>query len=122
MTTVLLVDDHHMIRAGLAALIGAADDLEVVGEASDGELAVARALTVRPDVVLMDLSMPVLDGVEATRRILAELPATRVIILSADTQRADDALAAGAVGYLLKEGDPRDLLAALRSAVRGTSQ
>jgi DNA-binding NarL/FixJ family response regulator len=122
MTTVLLVDDHYMVRAGLAALIGAADDLEVVGEASDGELAVARALTVRPDVILMDLSMPVLDGVEATRRILAELPATRIVILSADTQRAGEAMAAGAVGYLLKEGDPRDLLAALRSAAQGTSQ
>jgi DNA-binding NarL/FixJ family response regulator len=122
MTTVLLVDDHYMVRAGLAALIGAADDLEVVGEASDGELAVARALTVRPDVILMDLSMPVLDGVEATRRILAQLPATRIVILSADTQRAGEALAAGAVGYLLKEGDPRDLLAALRSAAQGTPQ
>jgi DNA-binding NarL/FixJ family response regulator len=121
-TRVLLVDDHQLVRAGLAGLIDAADDLEVCGQAADGEQAVAAALADPPDVVLMDLSMPVLDGVEATRRLLAALPTARVLVLTsfAETARVQDALRAGAVGYLLKDSEPETLLAAVRSAARGS--
>ena len=119
--TVLLVDDHQLVRAGLAALLGSSPGLVVVGEASDGREAVELVRSLAPDVVLMDLSMPVLDGVEATRQVLVERPATHVVVLTSfsDRERVSDALAAGAVGYLLKDCDPRDLLAAVRSAAAG---
>jgi DNA-binding NarL/FixJ family response regulator len=118
---VLLVDDHQMVRAGLATLLAATDDIVVVGQAGDGGEAVAVAAQTRPAVVLMDLSMPVLDGVEATRRILEDQPGTKVVVLTSfsDNDRVSDALAAGAVGYLLKDCDPADLLAAVRSAAAG---
>ncbi len=118
---VLLVDDHQLVRAGLAGLIDAADDLEVCGQAADGEQAVSQAVATSPDVVLMDLSMPVLDGVEATRRLLAEVPSARVVVLTsfAETARVHDALRAGALGYLLKDSEPHTLLAAVRSAASG---
>lgn len=121
MITVLLVDDHHLVRAGLAALLETAEDLNVVGQAADGRQALDLARVHHPDVVLMDLSMPVLDGVEATRQLLVDLPATYVVILTSfsDRERVGEALAAGAVGYLLKDCDPRDLLAAVRSAAQG---
>ncbi|MEZ5117492.1 MAG: response regulator transcription factor [Candidatus Nanopelagicales bacterium] len=108
MTTILLADDHGLVRAGLVSLLQSTDDLRVVGQASDGEQAVAQALELRPDVVLMDLSMPVLDGVEATRRVVAQLPETHVVVLTSfsDRERVDLALRAGAVGYLLKDCDP----------------
>ena len=117
MTTVLLVDDHQLVRAGLAGLLDSADDLEVVGEAADGQQALELAADLTPDVVLMDLSMPVLDGVEATRRLLADNPAAKVVVLTSfsDQPRVADALAAGAVGYLLKDCEPRDLMAAVRA-------
>jgi len=120
---VLIVDDHPVVRAGLVALVGGAADLRVVGEARDGEEAVRLATQLRPDVVLMDLSMPVLDGVGATARLLAEQPGCAVVVLTsfADQSRVVDALAAGAVGYLLKDSDPRDLLAAVRSAAEGNA-
>lgn len=120
-TRVMLVDDHPLVRAGLAALIGAAADLEVVAEATGGESAAAVAAASRPDVTLMDLSMPVVDGVEATRQVLAACPATRVVVLTSfhETARVGEALRAGAVGYLLKDSDPADLLSAIRSAARG---
>ena len=113
MIGVLLVDDHHLVRSGLASLLETTDDLRVVGQAADGAQAVRMAPELRPDVVLMDLSMPVLDGVAATRQLLAVLPETHVVVLTSfsDQQRVGDALAAGAVGYLLKDCDPRDLLA-----------
>ncbi|RLV49515.1 DNA-binding response regulator [Nocardioides mangrovicus] len=118
---VLLVDDHQMVRLGLTALISAADGLEVVGQAGDGEAAVAMVAEHRPDVVLMDLSMPGVDGVEATRRILAEHPEVRVVVLTSfsDRDRVSEALAAGAVGYQLKDCEPADLLAAIRAAAEG---
>jgi DNA-binding NarL/FixJ family response regulator len=121
MTSVLVVDDHAMVRSGLIVLIDGAADLEVVGEAADGERAVELAIELQPDVVLMDLSMPVMDGVEATRALLTELPDSIVVVLTSfsDQARVSEALKAGAVGYMLKDCDPRDLLAAIRSASEG---
>ncbi len=121
MITVLLVDDHQLVRAGLKALLDTADDLEVVGQAADGEQALTLARALRPDVVLMDLSMPVLDGVEATRQLLTEQPDARVVVLTSfsETERVTEALSAGAIGYQLKDSDPQDLMAAVRSAADG---
>lgn len=121
MTTVLLVDDHPLVRAGLATLISTTDDLEIIGEAASGEQAVSMAGDREPDVVLMDLSMPGMGGVEATRQILDANLQIRVVVLTsfADQDRVTDALAAGAVGYLLKDCDPREVLAAIRSAALG---
>ncbi|MEO6144529.1 MAG: response regulator transcription factor [Dermatophilaceae bacterium] len=121
MTTVLLVDDHPLVRAGLATLISTTDDLEIIGEAASGEQAVSMAGVRAPDVVLMDLSMPGIGGVEATRQILDANLQIRVVVLTsfADQDRVSEALAAGAVGYLLKDCDPREVLAAIRSAALG---
>ena len=121
MTTVLLVDDHRMVRTGLAALLETAEGIEVVGQAADGEEAVRLAVQTRPDVVLMDLSMPVVDGVEATRRVLAELPDTKIVVLTSfsDRERVAEALRAGAVGYLLKDCEPDELRSAIRAAAAG---
>jgi DNA-binding NarL/FixJ family response regulator len=121
LTTVLLVDDHQMVRTGLATLLGATEDLRVVAQAGDGEAAVSEASRTLPDVVLMDLSMPGVDGVEATRRILADQPEVKIVVLTSfsDRGRVNDAIAAGAVGYLLKDCEPGDLLAAVRSAAAG---
>ena len=118
---VLLVDDHHLVRTGLSALIDADPELEVCGQAADGREALAVATEVVPDVVMMDLSMPVMDGVEATRALLAALPDTRVVVLTSfvDTDRVQDALEAGAIGYLLKDTEPTALLAAIRAAAGG---
>jgi DNA-binding NarL/FixJ family response regulator len=118
---VLVVDDHQLVRAGLITLLEAAADIRVAGEAADGRQALAAAKAASPDVVLMDLSMPVLDGVAATRLLLAELPRTRVVALTSfsDRQRVTDVLAAGATGYVLKDSRPDDLLAAVRAAADG---
>jgi DNA-binding NarL/FixJ family response regulator len=118
---VLLADDHAVVRAGLAALLEEAGGIELVGQVGDGAAAVELACRCRPDVVLMDLSMPVLDGIEATRRLLADVPGVRVLVLTsfADRERVHDALDAGATGYLLKDADPRDLIAGVRSVARG---
>jgi DNA-binding NarL/FixJ family response regulator len=120
-TTILLADDHQLVRAGLASLLGSADDLQVIGQVADGQQALRLAADLAPNVVLMDLSMPVLDGVEATRRLLAAHPAAKVVVLTSfsDQPRVADALAAGAVGYLLKACEPRDLMAAVRAAAQG---
>jgi DNA-binding NarL/FixJ family response regulator len=120
-TKVLLVDDHKLVRAGLVALLETATDLDVVGEAADGQHALLLARDLQPDVVLMDLSMPVLDGVEATRRLTAEQPDVRVVVLTSfiESTRVTQALAAGAVGYLLKDCDPEDLIAGVRAAAQG---
>lgn len=121
MIRVLVVDDHRLLRAGLVTLLQAAIDIEVVGQAADGSQAIEVARAVQPTVVLMDLSMPVLDGVAATGQLCAELPDTRVIALTSfsDRQRVTDVLAAGAVGYLLKDCAPDELLAAIRAAAAG---
>lgn len=121
MTTVLLADDHRLVRAGLVRLLATAEDIDVVGEASDGSQAVEQAKTLAPDVILMDLSMPVLDGIEATRQILTDQPQVRIVALTsfADHPKVADMLEAGAVGYLLKDCEPADLLAAIRSAGSG---
>jgi DNA-binding NarL/FixJ family response regulator len=121
MIRILLADDHQLVRSGLTVLIDSTDDLRVVGEAENGRLAVELAEELRPDVVLMDLSMPVMDGIEATRELLRTLPGSIVVVLTSfsDRARVSEALKAGAVGYLLKDSDPRDLLAAVRSAAEG---
>jgi DNA-binding NarL/FixJ family response regulator len=122
-TRVLLADDQGLVRAGFRALLDAQPDIEVVGEAPDGAAAVELAARERPDVVLMDVRMPAMDGLEATRRITADpaLSDTRVIVLT--TFELDEyvfgALRAGASGFLLKDVDPPDLLAAVRVVAGG---
>ncbi|WP_160010162.1 response regulator [Nocardioides sp. AX2bis] len=118
---VLVVDDHRLVRAGLAGLVDDDPGLEVCGQAADGAEAVDLVTELRPDVVLMDLSMPVMDGVEATLAVLALRPQTRVLVLTsfAEHDRVREALAAGAVGYLLKDSEPGALLAAVRAAADG---
>jgi DNA-binding NarL/FixJ family response regulator len=121
--TVLVVDDFPPLRSGLRQLIDATDDLRVVGEAGCGEEAISMTQELTPDVILMDLSMPNCDGIEATRRIIAEDPTACVLVLTANADRKQtvQAIAAGAIGYVLKDIDPPILLDALRSAVRGES-
>jgi DNA-binding NarL/FixJ family response regulator len=123
MIDVLLVDDHALVRAGLRGVIGAADDMRVVGAAADGVQAIEALAAETPHVVLMDLSMPVMDGVVATRRITAEHPEVAVLVLSSfsDAPRVTEALDAGAIGYVLKDTEPTVLLEAIRSAARGHS-
>ena len=121
MTRVVLVDDHQILRVSLGRLLDAEADLEVVGTAGDGAEAVRVVDEQRPDVVLMDLSMPGMDGVEATRRLLAGEHAPKVVVLTSfsDRERIRDALDAGAIGYLLKDAEPEDLLRGVRAAARG---
>lgn len=123
MIDVMLVDDHALLRAGLATLIEAEDDLRVVASAADGHEALDLLERCRPDVVLMDLSMPGMDGVTATRRIIERYPAVQVLALTSftDRDRVLAALDAGAVGYLLKDSDPADLVRGIHAVVRGES-
>ena len=118
---ILLADDHPVVRAGLAGMLGAEPDLEVVGEAGDGQEALAMSRALRPDLVLMDLRMPRLDGAGATARIVAELPRTRVLVLTTYDTDGDilRAVEAGATGYLLKDTPREQLAAAVRAAARG---
>jgi DNA-binding NarL/FixJ family response regulator len=120
---VLLADDHGVIRDGLGRLIAGLDDVELVGTASDGAEAVERARQLMPDVVLMDLDMPRLDGIEATRRILADRPGAAVLVLTAfsDRPRILGALEAGACGYLLKDVASEEVAEGIRAAARGES-
>jgi DNA-binding NarL/FixJ family response regulator len=123
MIRVLLADDHGVIRDGLGRLISALDDIELVGVAVDGEDAVARSRETSPDVVVMDLDMPRVDGIEATRRITAEFPGTAVLVLTSfsDRSRILGALDAGACGYLLKDAASDDVAEGIRAAARGES-
>lgn len=118
---VLLVDDHELVRQGLRVLLEAEADILVVGQAQDGRRAIELAKRLRPDVVLMDIAMPLLNGIEATRQILDALPATRVLVLSAhgDEEYVERFEALGAAGYLLKESSFEDLAAAIRAAHAG---
>ncbi|GAC1444969.1 MAG: response regulator transcription factor [Mycobacteriales bacterium] len=118
---VLIVDDHALVRRGLSELLGVEADLELVGALADGALAAAAVLDLQPDLVLMDLSMPEMDGIEATRAVMAARPSTRVIVLTsfAEHSRIQAALEAGAVGYLLKDAEPEDITRALRDAAAG---
>jgi DNA-binding NarL/FixJ family response regulator len=120
---VLLADDQQLIRAGLRMLCDAEPDLEVVGEAGNGREAVALAERLTPDVVVMDLRMPGVDGISATSRILAGRPATRVLVLTTfgDDDHLYPALTAGACGFLLKDAPPVELLEGIRRAAAGES-
>lgn len=118
---IVVADDHPIVRSGIVALLGRADDLTVVAAVADGAAAVAAAEEHRPDLVLMDLRMPVLSGAEATARIVQQLPGVRVLVLT--TYESDDdilgAIEAGASGYLLKAAPEQEILAGIRSVVAG---
>jgi DNA-binding NarL/FixJ family response regulator len=118
---ILVADDHPVVRGGLVALLRTIDGFEVVGEAPDGESAVREAHLTRPDIVLMDVRMPGLDGVEATRRIRAAVPSTRVLMLTMydDDSTVFTAMQAGAQGYLLKEAEQEEIVRAVRGVVSG---
>jgi DNA-binding NarL/FixJ family response regulator len=121
MTTVLIADDQALVRVGLRKILESEPEMTVLGEAEDGQEAVAAARRLRPEVVLMDIRMPVLDGIEATRRIIAARPVTRVLILTTfglDTY-VYDALRAGASGFMLKDAPPEEIGAAVRIVARG---
>ena len=121
MTSVLIVDDQALVRVGLRKILDAEPETDVVGEAADGEEAVAEARRLQPNVILMDIRMPVLDGIEATRRIVRDQPTTRVLILT--TFGLDnyvyDALRAGASGFMLKDAPPEEIAAAVRIVASG---
>jgi NarL family two-component system response regulator LiaR len=120
---VLIVDDHTIVRKGIRALLAEIAGIEVVGEAGNGQEAVAQAETLHPDVILMDLAMPKMDGIEATRQIKASQPESRILVMTSFA--ADDkvfpAIKAGALGYLLKESAPEDLVQAIHQIHRGES-
>jgi DNA-binding NarL/FixJ family response regulator len=121
MITVLLVDDHPVVRAGVRGMLDGEPDIVVAGEAGSGQEAVAAARALTPDVVLMDLRMPGLDGVDATARLLEAVPGARVVVLTTYETDADilRAVEAGAAGYLLKDASRTDLVQAVRLAARG---
>jgi DNA-binding NarL/FixJ family response regulator len=123
MIKVLVVDDHELVRHGLAMLLGGAEDVDLVGLATDGAEALTLVEEHHPDVVLMDLSMPGMDGVEATRRISTNHPSSTVVVLSSFSERRTvlEAIDAGAAGYLLKDGGMDDILRAVRAAAQGES-
>ena len=118
---ILLADDHALFREGLAGIIASQPDLEVVGEANDGLEAFVKAQELKPDLILMDVQMPGMDGLEATRQIKEALPQTRIIVLTVrdDDEKLFEALKNGAQGYLLKEIRAQDLLLILRGAMKG---
>jgi NarL family two-component system response regulator LiaR len=120
---ILITDDHVVVRRGTQALLATEPEIEVVGEAKNGEEAVAKALQLQPDVILMDLEMPVMDGIEAIRRITASRPDARILVLTsfATDDKVFPAIKAGALGYLLKDSSPDDLVRAIRQVHRGES-
>jgi DNA-binding NarL/FixJ family response regulator len=117
-TRLLIVDDHVAVRQGLQQMFAGVPGVEVVGVAADGRQAVIQTEQLRPDVVLMDVEMPDVDGIEATRRITSTHPTSRVVILTAcnDHSRIEDALRAGAAGYVLKHSDPDQVVRAVQNA------
>ena len=119
--TVLLADDHNLVRQGFRAVLETEPDIAIVGEAATGRQAVQLARKLRPDVVLMDIAMPLLNGLEATRQIIKELPGTKVLVLSSynDDEYVHQLTEAGAAGYLLKEAVVADLVKAIREATKG---
>jgi DNA-binding NarL/FixJ family response regulator len=121
--TILLCDDHALLREGLRLLLGKEEDMQVVGEAANGHRAVGEAKKLKPDVVLMDLAMPLLNGLEAARQISKEVPSAKVLILSAysDDHYIEHAVAAGAAGYVMKESVGNDLLRGIREIARGNA-
>jgi len=123
MIRVLIVDDHTIVRKGIRALLAEIADLEVVGEAADGQEAIVQADRLCPDVILMDLAMPRMDGIEATRQIKARQPESRVLVMTsfATDEKVLPAIKAGALGYLLKESAPADLVQAIHQIQRGES-
>ena len=123
MTTILLVDDHLLFREGLRGIIEHWDDFEIVGEASNGLEALMSVRKLLPDLVLMDITMPEMDGLEATRRIVREYPSTRVVMLTVSEEQEDlfNAIKVGAQGYVLKDMPSRRLHDLLRGIIRGES-
>jgi DNA-binding NarL/FixJ family response regulator len=123
MIRVLLADDHNLVRDGLGRLLASTPDIEVVAAAADGSEAIRLAAEHRPDVILMDLRMPGMDGSEATRRLLEDDPTTQVVILTSFSERDEilSALDAGAIGYLLKDAEPDELIRGVRAAAQGES-
>ena len=121
--TVLLADDHNLMRQGLRALLRAQPDIEIVAEAETGRQAVERARTLKPDVVVMDIAMPLLNGLEATRQIIKQVPSSRVLILStySDDEYICGLTEAGAEGYLQKDAAVTDLVKAIREAKKGNT-
>ncbi|QOY84976.1 response regulator [Paludibaculum fermentans] len=119
--SILLADDHSVVRQGFRRILESQADMEIVGEASNGREAIERATTLSPDVVVMDVAMPELNGIEATRRLMESSPRTRVLALSMhkDAVYVREILRAGARGYLLKDAIDADLLAAVRAIARG---
>jgi NarL family two-component system response regulator LiaR len=120
---VLVADDHAIVRKGICALLATEEGIEVVGEAADGQRAIEQVERLRPDVVLMDLVMPGVDGLAATRRISAEWPETRILVLTsfAGVDKIMPAIKAGALGYLLKDSDPEVLVDSIRQVYCGNS-
>lgn len=121
--TVLLADDHTVVREGLRLLLESAPDIKVVGEVEDGESAVQKTKELKPDVILLDLSMPNLNGLEAARKIRKSSPNTKILILSSysDDERVQQLVDEGAIGYLVKQGATTDLLKAVREAKKGNA-
>lgn len=120
---VLIADDHTVVRKGIRALLETEPGITVVGEAADGEDAIHKALALKPDVILMDLVMPKLDGVQAIKELREKLPEIKVLVLTsfAEDRRIVAAIEAGALGYLLKDSSPEDLVRAIREVHRGES-
>ena len=118
---ILVTDDHAIIRKGIRAMLEIVPDMEVVGEAADGQTGVAQAVALRPDVILMDLVMPEMDGIEAIRQIKVQQPEARILVLTsfAGDDKVFPAIKAGALGYHLKDSDPEELVQAIRQVHRG---
>lgn len=123
MIKVLFVDDHEMVRIGVSAYLSSQPDIEVIGEADNGKKAVELALALRPDIILMDLVMPEMDGIEATKAIICECPEAKIIIVTSflDDEKVYPALEAGAVSYMLKTSKADEIANAIRSTYRGQS-